>query len=92
MNEELYQAATSANRIVVKVGTSTLTHSTGKLNLTRMERLARQMADLRNKGVEVVFVTSGAVGAGMGKLGVDKRPAEISAKQALAAIGQGLLM
>jgi glutamate 5-kinase len=77
---------------VIKVGTSTLTHATGKLNLARMERLARQMADLRNRGMEIILVTSGAVGAGMGKMGMDRRPSQISARQALAAIGQGVLM
>jgi glutamate 5-kinase len=83
---------TSASRVVIKVGTSTLTHPTGKLNLARMERLARQMADLKNRGLEVVLVTSGAVGAGMGKMGLDQKPARMSSRQALAAIGQGLLM
>ncbi|HOP74004.1 MAG TPA: glutamate 5-kinase [Bacillota bacterium] len=79
-------------RIVVKVGTSTLTHSTGKLNFNRLEQLVRQLSDLRNQGKEVVLVTSGAVGAGMGRLGLTKRPASIVERQALAAIGQGLLM
>ena len=79
-------------RIVVKVGTSTLTHSTGKLNFNRLEQLVRQLTDLRNQGKEVVLVTSGAVGAGMGRLGLTKRPASIVERQALAAIGQGLLM
>ncbi len=81
-----------ARRIVVKVGTSTLTHATGKLNFNRMEQLVRQLSDLRNQGKEVVLVTSGAVGAGMGRLGLAKRPTSIVERQALAAIGQGLLM
>jgi len=82
----------NAKRIVIKVGTSTLTHATGNLNLHRMELLVRQLVDLKNQGREVIFVTSGAVGAGMGRLGISERPDEISARQALAAIGQGILM
>lgn len=60
----------SANRIVVKVGTSTLTHTTGKLNLLRIERLARELSDLANQGKQIILVTSGAVGAGMDRLGL----------------------
>lgn len=81
-----------AQRIVVKVGTSTLTHATGKLNLERIEHLVRQLTDLRYQGKEVVLVSSGAIGAGMGKLNLDKRPKTIPEKQAIAAIGQGILM
>ncbi|WP_330396854.1 glutamate 5-kinase [Anaeromicrobium sediminis] len=79
-------------RIVVKVGTSTLTHSTGLLNLSRIENIVRQLADIHNRGVEVVLVTSGAIGAGVGKLGLDERPKTIPEKQAAAAIGQGVLL
>lgn len=82
----------NAKRIVVKVGTSTLTHDTGKLNLNRMELLVRQLTDLHNQGREVVLVTSGAVGVGLGRLGLRERPGTILQRQALAAIGQGLLM
>jgi glutamate 5-kinase len=82
----------SARRIVVKVGTSTLTYSTGKFNFNRMETLVRQLVDLQNQGKEITLVTSGAVGAGMGRMGLDRRPATIVENQALAAIGQGLLM
>ncbi|MDR0468525.1 MAG: glutamate 5-kinase [Peptococcaceae bacterium] len=82
----------STQRIVVKVGTSTLTHKTGNLNLVRMELLVRQLVDLKNQGREVILVTSAAVGAGMGRLNIQERPKEMSAKQALAAIGQGILM
>lgn len=78
-------------RIVVKVGTSTLTHSTGLLNLKRIEHLIRQMADVHNQGIEVVFVTSGAIGAGIGKLGFKKSLNTIPEKQAAAAVGQGIL-
>lgn len=79
-------------RIVVKVGSSTLTHETGRLNLAEMEKLVRQLADLHNQGKEVVLVTSGAVGAGMGKLGLNCKPRTIPEKQACAAVGQGILM
>ncbi len=81
-----------ARRIVIKVGTSTLTHASGKLNLNRMEQLVRQLADLQNQGKEVVLVTSGAVGAGLGRMGLSERPSSIIERQAMAAIGQGLLM
>lgn len=89
---EYLKTLQAARRIVVKVGTSTLTHNTGKLNINRMEMLIRQLADLRNQNREVVLVTSGAVGVGLGRLGLSERPATIVQRQALAAIGQGLLM
>jgi glutamate 5-kinase len=79
-------------RIVVKVGTSTLTHSSGLLNLGRIEGLVRQLADLHNQGYEIILVTSGAVGAGMGKLGLKVKPKTIPEKQAAAAVGQGILL
>ncbi|MDP4177608.1 MAG: glutamate 5-kinase [Bacillota bacterium] len=83
----------TVKRIVVKVGTSTLTHSSsGLLNLNRIDSLVRQLADLHNQGYEVILVTSGAVGAGMGKLGLKVKPKTIPEKQAAAAIGQGILL
>ena len=82
----------SSNRIVVKVGSSTLTHETGKLNYHRIERLAMEIADLANQGKEMVLVSSGAVSAGMGPLGLSARPKTIREKQAVAAVGQGVLM
>lgn len=81
-----------AKRIVLKVGTSTLTHSTGKLNFFRIEKLVRQLSDLANQGKEVILVTSGAVGAGMDRLGLKEKPKTIPEKQAAAAVGQGILM
>jgi len=81
-----------AQRIVVKVGTSTLTHQTGTLNLLRMEQLVRQLVDVKNQGREILLVTSAAVGAGMGRLSMKKKPEAIADRQALAAIGQGILM
>ena len=79
-------------RIVVKVGTSTLTHATGNLNIRRMEQLCRVLSDIKNAGHEVLLVTSGAVGMGVGKLSLKERPTEITLKQAVAAVGQCELM
>lgn len=81
-----------AKRIVVKVGTSTLAHDTGKLDLYRIDHLIRELADLMNQGREIVLVSSGAIAAGLSKLGLPERPASIPEKQAVAAIGQGVLM
>jgi glutamate 5-kinase len=88
----LRDEVSTAKRVVVKVGTSTLTHPNGLLHLGRMEALVRQLYDLHAEGRELVLVTSGAVGAGMGKLGMTARPTETMGKQALAAVGQGVLM
>ncbi len=79
-------------RIVVKVGTSTLTHENGKINIRQMEKLVRVVSELVNCGNEVVLVSSGAVGAGVGKLALPNKPEEIRKKQALAAIGQASLV
>lgn len=92
LNLDYLKNLQTAKRIVVKVGTSTLTHSNGKLNINRMELLVRQLTDLQNQNREVVLVTSGAVGVGLGRLGLTERPGTILQCQALAAIGQGLLM
>lgn len=82
----------NAKRIVIKVGTSTLTHKTGMLNIRRVERLVKVLADLKNSGKEIVFVTSGAIGVGVGKLGLPQKPTDIPTKQACAAVGQSELM
>ncbi len=79
-------------RIVVKVGTSTLTHRSGKLNLRRIERLAFVLSDLANRGKDLVLVTSGAIGVGLSRFGFQERPADIAINQAMAAVGQGILM
>ncbi|GKT31039.1 Glutamate/acetylglutamate kinase like protein [Aduncisulcus paluster] len=79
-------------RIVVKVGTSTLTYDTGLLNLGRIDKLVKQLSDLQNSGHEIVLVTSGAIGAGMGKLRLSERPRTLPEKQAAAAVGQGVLL
>lgn len=79
-------------RVVVKVGTSTLTHRTGRLNIRRVENLVKILADLQNAGHEIVLVSSGAIALGMGKLGMTKRPQDTPGKQACAAVGQCELM
>ncbi len=79
-------------RIVIKVGTSTLTHATGHLNIRRVEELCKVMSDVKNAGHEVIFVSSGAIGMGVGKLGLHSRPTDIPTKQAAAAVGQCELM
>lgn len=79
-------------RIVIKLGTSTLAHKTGKLNIRRMNNLVRVISDLHNSGKEIIMVSSGAVGLGAGKLGLAERPRETRFKQAVAAIGQCELM
>lgn len=81
-----------AKRIVVKVGTSTLLYDNGKLNLYRIEHLVRELSDLASQGREVILVTSGAVGAGVVRMGLKKRPSGVEERQALAAVGQGMLM
>ncbi len=86
------EALNGARRIVVKVGSSTLTHDNGRTNLERMDRLALVLSELMNRGKEVVLVTSGAIAVGMGKFNMDKRPAGMGMKQALAAVGQCELM
>ena len=83
---------TKNKRIVVKVGTSTLTYDTGKINLRQINNLARVLSDLRNQGYEVVLVSSGAIGVAMGKLGYKTKPSDTKVKQSLAAIGQCELM
>lgn len=79
-------------RIVVKVGTRLLTHADGKLNLNYMERLVRELADLHHQDKEIILVTSGSIGAGMGRLNMTRRPTSLPEKQAAAAVGQGLLL
>ncbi|MEC9491014.1 MAG: glutamate 5-kinase [Halanaerobiales bacterium] len=79
-------------RIVVKVGSSTLSNQNGKLNFSQIDALSRQLVDLENQGKEVILVSSGAVAAGMGELGYARRPTSIPEQQACAAVGQGLLI
>ncbi len=79
-------------KLVVKVGTSTLAHNTGKLNIRRVKSLCETLSDLKNEGHELVLVSSGAIGMGVGKLGLKTRPTDIPTKQAAAAVGQCELM
>lgn len=82
----------NVSRIVVKIGTSSLMHSNGKLNLKAIDQLSYTLTGLVNEGKQVILVSSGAIGAGMGQLGLTTRPEEIPKQQALAAIGQSELM
>ena len=79
-------------RIVVKVGTSTIAYPTGNMNIRHMENLCKVLSDIKNAGNEVILVSSGAVGMGMGKLSLKKRPKLLSLKQAVASVGQCELM
>ena len=79
-------------RIVVKIGTSTLAHPTGHLNIRLVEQLCKVVSDIKNAGHEVILVSSGAIGMGVGKLGLRQRPQDIPTKQAAAAVGQCELM
>ena len=79
-------------RIVVKVGTSTLTYENGRLNIRRVDKLCKVLSDLQNSGKEIVLVSSGAIGVGVGKLGLRERPVSTEEKQAVAAVGQCELM
>ncbi len=81
-----------AKRIVVKVGSSTITHANGKCDFARIDKLARELADWQNQGKEMILVTSGAVAVGVDRLGLSEKPKTIPGKQAAAAVGQGILM
>jgi glutamate 5-kinase len=79
-------------RVVIKLGTSTLTHRTGRLNIRRVEKLVKIIADIQNAGNQVILVSSGSIGLGMAKLGLLERPSDTPTKQACAAVGQCELM
>lgn len=79
-------------RMVIKIGTSTLTHKTGKLNIRAFEELTKVISNLKNSGIEIIVVSSGAIGMGSGKLGLPGKPEDIPTKQAAAAVGQSELM
>lgn len=85
-------ALKDVKRIVIKVGSSTITYGTGKRNFSRIDRLAREIADLANQGKEIILVSSGAVAVGVDRLGLSAKPKTIPGKQAAAAVGQGVLM
>ncbi|MDR0903865.1 MAG: glutamate 5-kinase [Ruminococcus sp.] len=82
----------SKKRIIIKLGTSTLTHKTGRLNIRRVEKLVKVISDLENSGLEIIIVSSGAIGLGMSKIGLSTRPKDTPSKQACAAVGQCELM
>lgn len=82
----------NVKRLVVKVGTSSLTYETGKMNIRRMIKLCSVIADLHNSGIDVVLVTSGAIGVGVGKLGLSEKPKDVPGRQAAATVGQCELM
>lgn len=88
MREQLKNITT----IVVKMGTSSVTHENGTLNLRKLDQLAQVLTDLENSGCKIVLVSSGAIGCGMSRLGLKERPKALEDKQATAAVGQGLLM
>ncbi len=89
MNREVL---VKAKRIVIKVGTSTITYPNGKTNFSQIDRLARELSDLSNQGKEIILVTSGAIAVGVNRLGLAEKPKTIPGKQAAAAVGQGILM
>ena len=79
-------------RVVIKIGTSTLAHANGRLNIRRVEELCKVISDLKNSGYEIILVSSGAIGMGVGKLLLKEKPQDIPTKQAAAAVGQCELM
>jgi len=89
---KLREKLSDSNRIIVKVGTSTLLHENGMVNLQRIDRLSMVLSDLCNMGKEITLVTSGAIGVGTGKLNLKKKPKSIRYKQAVASVGQCELM
>lgn len=91
-NEASREALKKAKRIVIKVGTSTITYANGKRNFSQIDRLAREISDLQNQGKEIILVTSGAVAVGVDRMGLPGKPKTIPGKQAAAAVGQGVLM
>lgn len=91
-NKASREALKKAKRIVIKVGTSTITYANGKRNFSQIDRLAREISDLQNQGKEMILVTSGAVAVGVDRMGLPGKPKTIPGKQAAAAVGQGVLM
>ena len=89
---EILAVLKQVKRLVVKVGTSTLTYDTGRTNIRRMHKLVSVLSDIVNSGIEVALVTSGAIGVGVGKLGLPARPEDTPGRQAAATVGQCELM
>lgn len=79
-------------RVVIKVGTSTLTYKTGNINMRRVKKMVEVLSDLKNEGHDIILVSSGAVGVGVGCIGLQSRPTDMPTKQACAAVGQSKLM
>src|SRR5690554_749198 len=92
MTKDSREQIKKSKRIVVKVGTSTLMYPNGAINLQQMEKLSFVLSDLRNSGKEVILVSSGAIGVGLARLNLTKRPVTIPEQQAIAAVGQTELM
>lgn len=92
MTTSIRQSLTQSNRIVIKVGTSTIMYPNGSINLQRMEKLAFVLSDLKNQGKQVILVSSGAIGVGLARMNLTERPVTIPEQQAIAAIGQTELM
>lgn len=92
MSHSSRQSLTKSNRIVVKVGTSTIMYPNGSINLQRLEKLAFVLSDLKNQGKQVILVSSGAIGVGLARMNLTERPVTIPEQQAIAAIGQTELM
>lgn len=90
--DEILADVAKSQRIVIKIGTSSLTYPTGAMNLRRIDRLAMILSDLMNRGKEIILVSSGAVGIGVGKMGLKEKPSDTRGKQAAAAVGQCELM
>lgn len=90
--EEVYGRIKDARRIVIKIGTSTLTYENGKVNIRQFDKIARVVTDIKNSGRDVIVVSSGAGGVAMGKLGYSEKPKDMGARQAFAAVGQCELM
>ena len=82
----------SKKRVVIKVGTSTLTYTTGNINVRRVKKMVEVLSDLKNAGHDIILVSSGAVGVGVGIIGLQKKPTDMPTKQACAAVGQSRLM
>ena len=91
-NSEARENLVNAKRVVIKIGTSSLTYENGHINLHRIGKLARVICDLENQGREVVLVSSGAIGVGVDKLKLPSKPTEVSMRQAAASVGQSILM
>jgi glutamate 5-kinase len=92
LNMDYREALKNKHRIVVKIGTSSLSYPNGRMNFHSIEKLAYVLSAVRRRGVQVILVTSGAIGVGAGRLGLTQRPQELAKKQALAAVGQAELM